>query len=117
MRGLGRHLIIDFSGCSPNLLNDEEALKKILRKAAEEANVKIHEEIFIKFKPQGVSCIAAIAESHISIHTWPEFDYAAIDIFTCGDKADPWKAYVALEKSLRPEKSSVFEVKRGVIPT
>lgn len=117
MRGLGRHLIIEFFGCSPSLLNDEEALKKILRSAAEQANVKIHEEIYIKFKPQGVSCIAAIAESHISIHTWPEFSYAAIDIFTCGDKADPWKAYVALEKSFKPRKPSVFEVKRGVITT
>jgi S-adenosylmethionine decarboxylase len=68
-----------------------------------------------KFKPHGVTGVAVIAESHISIHTWPEFDYAAIDIFTCGNKVNPEKAIKALKKYYSPEHVQMVEVRRGVL--
>ncbi len=113
-RELGRHIIAEFLGCSSEVLNDIKALRKELIKAAERAGATIVEEAFHKFEPQGVSGIVIIGESHLSIHTWPEYGYAAVDIFTCGEYADPWKAYEELKSVLKPKYVSVMEVKRGV---
>jgi len=114
-KGLGRHLIVEMWGVDPALLDDEEKLRSVLLKAAEAAGGRIIGVLFHKFEPQGVTGVVAIAESHISIHTWPEYGYAAIDIFTCGSHVDPWRAFEHSIRELRPKNVNVFEIKRGVM--
>ena len=70
--------------------------------------------VFHRYNPQGVSGVVVIAESHISIHTWPEYGYAAVDFFTCGDAVDPYEAHEYLKKSLKAQDSHITELKRGM---
>lgn len=114
-KGLGRHLIVEVFGVNPKLLDDEEKLKEILIQSALEAGGKICGVLFHKFEPQGVTGLVLIAESHISIHTWPEHGYAAMDIFTCGSNVNPWKAFHYSVQELKPRNVNVVEVKRGLI--
>ena len=116
LKGLGRHLIVEVWGVDAELLDDEARLRRMLVEAAKRAGGKIMGVLFHKFEPQGVTGVVAIAESHISIHTWPEYGYAAIDIFTCGSHVDPWKAFEYSLKELKPKNVNVFEIKRGVMP-
>ena len=116
LRGLGRHLIVEMWGVDPGLLDDEARLRELLVEAARRAGGKIIGVLFHKFEPQGVTGVVAIAESHISIHTWPEFGYAAIDIFTCGSHVDPWLAFELAREELKPKNVNVFEIKRGLLP-
>ena len=92
MNALGKHLLLELKGCKKEALNDLGFLKSVLREAAEECGATVLGESFHPFHPQGVSGVVVIAESHLSIHTWPEYDYAAADIFTCGDSVQPEKA-------------------------
>jgi len=116
LRGLGRHLIVEMWGVDPEALDDEAKLRALLVEAAKRAGGRIVGVLFHKFEPQGVTGVVAIAESHISIHTWPEYGYAAIDIFTCGSHVDPWKAFEYSLEQLKPKNVNVFEIKRGVLP-
>jgi len=116
LRGLGRHLIVEMWGVDPGLLDDEARLRELLVEAARRAGGKIIGVLFHKFEPQGVTGVVAIAESHISIHTWPEFGYAAMDIFTCGSHVDPWRAFELAREELKPKNVNVFEIKRGLLP-
>ena len=88
MKILGIHLLLDLEKCDPNKLDDLQVIKNLLTKAALDAGAKIVGETFHKFKPIGITGVLAIAESHISIHTWPEYNYASVDIFSCGDDFD-----------------------------
>ena len=116
LKGLGRHLIVEMWGVDPGLLDDEARLRELLVEAARRAGGKIIGVLFHKFEPQGVTGVVAIAESHISIHTWPEFGYAAMDIFTCGSHVDPWRAFELAREELKPKNVNVFEIKRGLLP-
>lgn len=80
-----------------------------------EAGAEIRETVFHKFSPQGVSGVVVISESHLAIHTWPEYGYAAVDIFTCGDRVNPWDACNYLTKWFEAEKIDAREIQRGVI--
>jgi S-adenosylmethionine decarboxylase len=73
------------------LLNDPDFVQRSLRDAARVCESTLIEEVIHQFHPQGVTALALLAESHISIHTWPELGYAAIDIFTCGAETQPEK--------------------------
>jgi S-adenosylmethionine decarboxylase proenzyme len=112
---LGRHVLLELSGCPYALLNDLEYIRKSLVKAADRAEVTIISENFSRFNPHGISGVLVIAESHISIHTWPEYDYAAIDIFTCGDTCLPDRAVEYLIKAFRPGEYKSYIVRRGVL--
>jgi len=72
-------------------------------------------EVFHKFSPHGVTGVVVVKESHISIHTWPEYGYASIDIFTCGNNSNPWKAYQYIVETLKPKRVQVIELKRGIL--
>ena len=85
MKALGRHVLLELRTCNPELLDDLEFLKKVLLEAAVKTGATVIGEIFHQFSPQGVTGVVAIAESHLCIHTWPEFGYAGVDIFTCGE--------------------------------
>lgn len=113
--GLGRHLIIEMYDCDPIVLDSIDVLKNALVEAAKATNSKVLWHKFHKFYPQGVTGVVIVAESHLSIHTWPEFGYAAIDIFTCGTHTNPWKALEVLKSVLKPKRMSVLEIKRGIL--
>ncbi len=116
-RTLGTHLLIDLNECDPTLIDDMELVKQALLVAADEAGATIVGEIFHKFSPIGVTGIVCIAESHISIHTWPEHAYAAVDIFTCGEDFNPHKAASYIVERLRSKHPRITEVKRGTVYT
>jgi len=82
-------------------------------KAALEAGAEVREVAFHKFSPQGVSGVVIISESHLSIHTWPELGYAAVDVFTCGTTVDPWDACKYLQVILEAENIKGMEITRG----
>ena len=112
---LGIHLLLDLKDCKSELLDDIEFIRQTMTRAANEAGATIVGETFHKFSPVGVTGIIAIAESHLCIHTWPEYGYAAVDIFTCGEVFKPYGAADILIESLQCEAPDVTEVKRGVI--
>jgi S-adenosylmethionine decarboxylase len=115
MKELGRHLVFELFGCDREALDDLPRLEEAMERGAVEAGATVVGKVFHKFAPQGVTGVIAIAESHISIHTWPELGYAALDIFTCATKTDPMKAYEAIAEVLRPQSTSVMELKRGLL--
>jgi len=86
----------------------------ILVTAAKEANAEVLQTAFHRFTPQGVSGVVVIAESHLSIHTWPEYGYAAMDIYTCGDHTDPWKACRYAAEKFQAKQMLTTEVRRGL---
>jgi len=116
MKVLGRHIIAELHGCDSGLLTDVDRALLILRRAVQAAGATYLGEFHRIFEPWGgITAIIALAESHISIHTWPEYRYAALDIFTCGERTDPWKAYEYIVDAYKPEKVNVTEVKRGLV--
>ena len=112
-RFAGRLLAVDF--WNGKIIERPERIKKILIRAAKAAkNIPLKVTIY-KFNPQGITGVVLLAESHISISTWPEINYVAIDIFTCGEKSMPYKALEYLKKEFQPKKVKIKEIKRGVI--
>ncbi len=84
-------------------------------RAAEETGATVIGKIFHQFSPQGVTGVVAIAESHLCIHTWPEFEYAAVDIFTCGENFDPTEASKIVVAALQSKDSEITEIERGIL--
>ena len=113
MNALGVHLLLELRECDEGLLDNILYIKGAMVGAAEEAGATIVGQSFHKFDPRGVTGIVAIAESHLCIHTWPEYGYAAVDIFTCGTTFKPRKAARLIIDRLRCEQPSITEVKRG----
>ncbi|MBW1971224.1 MAG: S-adenosylmethionine decarboxylase proenzyme [Deltaproteobacteria bacterium] len=113
MKALGRHILTEFYNCDRVLLNNFSEIKKIMTKAAKKSGATVLETVFHLFNPHGISGVVVIAESHLAIHTWPEYGYAAVDLFTCGDDVDPWVAFDFLKKELKAQYSSAMEMKRG----
>jgi S-adenosylmethionine decarboxylase len=111
---LGRHLLLELRECNKAVLDDLKYLENALVSAAKEAGATVIDKSFHQFAPQGVSGVVLIAESHLSLHTWPEHAYAAVDIFTCGTTVKIEVAADALIKSLGSRDPSVLEVKRGM---
>lgn len=110
----GVHIIADFWGCAESILDDPELLMNALRNAATKAEMTILGEEEYRFSPQGFTGLLLLSESHISIHTYPEKGYAAIDIFTCGEKKTDL-AITHLKMVLFPEKVKEITLSRGVI--
>ena len=88
----GKHILLELYGCNTDKLDDELYLRCKINNAARLANAQLLNLVSHKFEPYGVTAIALLAESHISIHTWPEAQYAAVDIFTCGNQMKPYDA-------------------------
>ncbi len=112
MRTEGKHILMDISGCKPELLNDLTFLKQLLVEAAERANATVLNVAFHHFTPQGVSGVVVISESHLSIHTWPEAGYAAVDFYTCGD-INPKAACKYIARFLNANCVQITEIRRG----
>lgn len=114
MKMLGRHLVVEYSDCDKSKLNDLRYLEEAMTEAVRRSGATIVRSVFHQYNPQGVSGVVVIAESHISIHTWPEYGYAAVDFFTCGQTVDPYKAHQHLESVLGCGRAYIQELKRGI---
>ncbi len=114
LKALGTHIVCELSGCDPLALTDVEHVREMMIGAAREANATIIETAFHRFQPHGVSGVVVIQESHLSIHTWPETGYAAMDFYTCGEHTDPWAACEYAAQKLGAKSILTSEVKRGI---
>lgn len=108
------HLLCEFSGCNCQAIADVEVVKKAMHEASAKAKATVLNGYFHQFSPSGISGVLCLAESHISVHTWPEAGYVAADIFTCGTTAMPQNAIPVLAAAFEAEDVRVTEVKRGV---
>lgn len=112
MSALGRHILVEFTGCNADILNDVAVIEKTMIEAAQKAGATVINTNFHHFSPWGVSGVVVIQESHLAIHTWPEYRYAAVDLFTCGETVDPWVSFEWL-KTILEASYSALEMKRG----
>jgi S-adenosylmethionine decarboxylase len=115
LNALGKHLLLELNDCDYTLLNDINIIKSIMLAAAKEAGATVLGESFHQFSPQGISGVIIIAESHLSIHTWPEHGYAGADIFTCGTTVQPEKAAEVIIARMHPKTHSVILMHRGMV--
>jgi S-adenosylmethionine decarboxylase proenzyme len=117
LNALGRHLLIELQDCNKEVLNDPGYIRDAMVGAAIDCGAVVLGESFHHFSPQGVSGVVVIAESHLSIHTWPECGFAAVDVFTCGTSVQPEKAAEVLIAKLGSRNHSFIEIPRGVLVT
>jgi len=108
-------VLAEVYGCRFEALNDIKFVQDVMINAALEAGAEVREFVFHKFSPQGVSGVVVISESHLAIHTWPELGYAAVDVFTCGEKVNPWDACNYLAEKFGSTYVNANEVRRGLI--
>lgn len=106
-------MLVEYYDCDEKLLEKVDFIEKIMVEAAEIANASIVESVFHQFNPWGVSGVVVIEESHLTIHTWPEYGYAAVDLFTCGVDLDAMKAFHYLKKKLESNRFTVNKINRG----
>jgi S-adenosylmethionine decarboxylase proenzyme, Bacillus form len=114
MEALGRQILAEFYQCSESKINDVSYVESAMLEATKASHATIVSHTFHKFSPYGVSGVVVIAESHVAIHTWPEYNYAAVDIFTCGETIDPWIIQETLKNLFDSESVSSMELKRGM---
>jgi len=106
-------LIVDLYDCQSDL-DDEEFLRSTLESAANKVNAKIIQRITQKYSPSGISVILILAETHISLHTWPEYGYAALDIFICGEGKNPETAWEVVKDSMKPASFKINRIVRTI---
>lgn len=109
---IGEHFLVEYVGCNREKLLRCEVIHPLLTFAAEEGNATILGQQFHQFSPFGVTGVLLLAESHISIHTWPEHSLAAVDIFTCGDSMDPDKIISLLREGLEADEVQLRHIER-----
>ena len=112
MKALGTHIIVELSDCNARILSDVDQVASILVAAAKAANAEVLQTAFHRFAPQGVSGVVVIAESHLSIHTWPEERLIAIDLFSCGS-IDAERVAAELARLLRLDGAQIRWLARG----
>ena len=110
---LGKHILAEFYGCEATELDNPENIRIYMRNAAIKGKATIVNESFHKFNPWGVSGVIVIKESHLTIHTWPEYCYAAVDLFTCGENVDVWAAFDYLKDKLKCNNIEFSNIMRG----
>ena len=113
MLELGKHWAVELYDCNPSLLERVGPVEEILVTAAKRCKATIIEVAFHEFNPFGVSGMVIIAESHLAIHTWPEFKYAAVDIFTCGETLIPDQAAEYVAQRFEAARTQIFKLPRG----
>ncbi len=114
LNALGKHVLIELYNCDVEIIKNHEMIQEIMNEAAKVAGCTIVNSLFHKFNPYGVSGAVIVQESHLTIHTWPEYGYVAIDIFVCGNDVYPFKAQKYLENMLKSTKSESTELFRGI---
>jgi S-adenosylmethionine decarboxylase len=114
LKPLGTQLAVELFDCDENILNNDRLLEQSLVDAATKAGATVVESVFHQFNPHGISGAVIIAESHLAIHTWPEYRYAALDIFTCGTDIEPADIADQVKRILRARSMQVSRILRGV---
>lgn len=112
---LGRHTLVELWGCNARA-NDPAAFREILPRAAAACGATVLNVVVHQFAPQGVTGVAVLAESHLSLHSWPEYNYVGADLFTCGTRLTPEAAVTELERFFAAERVEVRDVPRGEFP-
>ena len=111
----GKHILAEYLECECTYLDSEQAIREVMLEAASASGATIVGNIFHHFSPQGVTGVVVIAESHLAIHTWPEYRYASVDLFTCGSHLDPWVGFEYLKERLQSRKWMSKEIIRGTL--
>ncbi len=114
MNALGKQILVEFYDCDHELLKQEKYIEQAMIEACIAAKATVVTHTFHSFSPYGISGVVVIAESHVAIHTWPEYGYAAVDIFTCGETIEPWVLFHHLKKAFCSSQDSKMELKRGL---
>ncbi len=113
MAALGSHRILDYWGCPFESLDDLNGIRAMFEEGLRLSNATVIDVVLHQFSPQGVTGIASIAESHVSIHTWPELGYAAVDVFTCGSTMQVDLLLAHFEAVLKPTEKIETRIDRG----
>ena len=113
MNTRGRHLLVEYTGCDVDVLDDLKRIEALMKEAARVAGATVVNSVFHAFAPHGVTGVGVVEESHLSIHTWPEAAYAAVDFFTCGDCV-PEAAKDVLRDGLEAACVEIMMVDRGM---
>lgn len=113
MKALGHQTLIELYDCSVDQISQADIVEEAMVRAAKEAGATVVNSTFHQFSPYGVSGVVVIEESHLAVHTWPEYAYAAADFFTCSNTTDSLKACESLKKSFQARDISVSELQRG----
>ncbi|SIS51500.1 adenosylmethionine decarboxylase [Salimicrobium flavidum] len=114
MNTFGTHIIGELWGCEQPLLESIEYIEELFVDAALKAGAEVREVAFHQFAPHGVSGVVLISESHLTIHSFPEHNYASIDIYTCGEHLHPEEAFRIIVEGLKSSKYDYKELKRGL---
>jgi len=110
---LAKQVLVEFYNCSKDIIDDVNKIEILMNKAVLKANATIIKSTFHKFAPQGVSGVVVIAESHFAIHTWPEHNFASVDLYTCGTTIDENKAILYLKEQFNASKFQSKTLNRG----
>jgi S-adenosylmethionine decarboxylase len=111
---LGKHIILEMYGCKFEDLDNEQLILDTFKEAISKAKMTCLNLSSHKFSPQGVTALALLSESHMSIHTYPESGYAAADVFTCGEEGDPFLAMELFCLTFKPDKKTITYIPRGL---
>ena len=115
MKALGSHLILELHSCPAALLDDPQHVASVMTAAVQASGATMIQPFFHQFAPQGVSGVIIISESHFTIHTWPEYGYAAVDVFTCGDVIDMDVAAETLREGFEAGSLQKMMLSRGML--
>lgn len=108
-----KQLLVDLYKCSADL-NDETKILTLLTEASKKAGAHVLQASVHRFSPMGCSVVVILKETHISLHTWPEFGFAALDIFLCGESLDPYVAWELIKEELKPQDFELKELPREI---
>ncbi len=114
MNSLGTHVLAEFYECATGMLNDPEVIERAMNEAAEVSGATVVQSVFHMFSPHGVSGVVVVAESHLAVHTWPEYGYAAVDYFSCGP-VDSEAAIRYLQEKFGAERVTIRKIERGIL--
>jgi len=114
MTTIGFHYIVEAAGCNPEIISDPERTRETLIRAAKQGGMEVRTSYFYKFRPRGVSGMVIVAESHLSIHTWPEEAYAAVDVYVCGENSNPEDAIDFILEAFEARHAHITEIRRGI---
>jgi S-adenosylmethionine decarboxylase len=109
----GKHCVLELYDCPEEYLNDQAFIEKLVGDAATHGMSTLLNQVTHAFEPHGVTSLALLAESHLSIHTWPEHGYAAVDVFTCGETANPVKCCEFIIETLQAVRHNLKVIDRG----
>ncbi|MEM1538902.1 MAG: adenosylmethionine decarboxylase [Candidatus Bathyarchaeia archaeon] len=111
---MGIHIIAEFRGVDPQKISRAENLRVILDRVVARSGLHVISSSFHQFEPYGVSAVYLLSESHLSVHTWPEHGYVALDIFTCGNDGPAWRAFELLLEEFRPKSVEKRVIRRDI---